>query len=77
MEIESQLHRYLRSDILGDESEIELDDSLISSGRIDSLGLLKLLGFIQDRFKVDLMSSEGPEAFETIRALAEAIRRSR
>ena len=41
------------------------------------MGLLQILGFIQQRYGVDLASTGGPSDFETVTSLAAAIRRSR
>jgi acyl carrier protein len=58
-------------------SDVGLDEPLIRSGRVDSMGLLQILGFIQQRYGVDLSATGGPSDFETVTSLAAAIRRSR
>ena len=55
---------------LGDE------DALITSGRVDSMGLLQILGYIQQRYSVDLMAVGNPQDFDTVKALAAAVRRN-
>lgn len=40
------------------------------------MGLLQILGFIQERYAVDLLSAGTPKDFETVTAMAAAIRRS-
>ncbi len=52
-----------------------IDDELVASGRVDSLSLLQILGFVRERFSVDLMQAAGPEDFVTIRKMADAVRR--
>jgi len=52
-----------------------VSDSLLGAGKIDSLGLMRLLAHIQQRFKVDLMAVGNPDDFESIQSLAGAIRR--
>lgn len=49
-------------------------EPLVSSGRIDSLGLLQLLEHIAERYGIDLLGSESPERFDTIAGLALAVR---
>lgn len=53
------------------------DEPLLSSGRLDSLDLLQVLAFLEERFAVDLRSGVDPGAFDTIAGLADAVRRAR
>lgn len=78
MNIEAALMQFLKSEILSDNQSSELTDesALVSSGRVDSMGLLQILGFIQQRFGVDLMAVGTPHDFDSIMALASAVRRS-
>ena len=77
MEIENELRRYVTENLLegGGQGDVTDDEALIATGRIDSLGLIKLIGHIQQRFRVDLMAVGSPDDFESIRTLAAAIQR--
>jgi acyl carrier protein len=77
--IETDLQQYIANEIVLEKAEggITFDELLISSGRVDSIGLLQVLGFIQERYGVDLFSSGTPRDFETVAAMASAIRRNR
>ena len=77
MAIESELKQYIVEQLLeGDgDAAVEENEALIATGRIDSLGLMKLIGHIQQRYRIDLMASGGPDDFESIATLAAAIRR--
>jgi acyl carrier protein len=78
MSIEKDLQEFIAAEVVpGDAGAVGLEDSLIRSGRVDSMGLLQILGFIQQRYAVDLASTGGPNDFETVSRLAAAIRRSR
>lgn len=79
MEIERALHGYIVESLLDGSagSGPGDDENLIGTGRIDSLGLLKLVGYVQQHYGVDLMAVGGPEDLESIRSLAAAIRRHR
>ena len=47
--------------------KIDPDESLLSSGILDSLGLLRLVAFLEERFGVAVEGDEViPENFETI-----------
>ncbi len=57
---------------LGDE------DSLLESGAIDSLGILDVVSFFEDEFKVRLEDEElVPENFDTVAALARLVESKR
>ncbi len=77
MNIEADIKQYITTELLPGEraSNIGEDDALVSTGRVDSMGLLQILSFIQQRFGVDLMSVGSPHDFDTIAALAAAVRR--
>jgi acyl carrier protein len=79
MTIEDEIKQYIKSEFLAGRTAGELSDqdALISSGRVDSMGLLQILGFIQQRWGVDLMAVGSPNDFDTVQALAGAVRRSR
>ena len=78
MSIETDLQAFIASEAVTDAgSEVGLDEPLIRSGRIDSMGLLQVLGFIQQRYGVDLAATGGPSDFETVTSFAKAIRRSK
>ena len=79
MNIEADIKQFITSELLPDIQPSELGDqeALISSGRVDSMGLLQILGFIQQRFGVDLMAVGNPQDFDTVAALAAAVRRTK
>ncbi len=57
---------------------IQNDDPLLESGILDSLGVLDLLGFIEEAFSVSFGDDElVPENFQTINRLAAYIERRR
>jgi acyl carrier protein len=79
MSIETDLQEFIAAEVVADgvAGGVTVDEPLIRSGRVDSMGLLQIFGFIQQRYGVDLSSSGGPSDFETVRSLAAAVRRSR
>jgi acyl carrier protein len=73
MTIESELQHYIATEVvLGD---VQPHEPLISSGRVDSLGLLQILSYIDQQYGATLLSDGSPRDFETVNALAAAIRR--
>jgi acyl carrier protein len=79
MTIEEQLRDFIVSEVVaeGKDREIGPGDPLIATGLIDSMGLLQVLGFVQQRFGVDLLGTGDPEDFQSIQSLAAAVRRVR
>jgi acyl carrier protein len=52
------------------------DEPLIESGIIDSLGMLKIMAFLDEQFGVDLSSGEiNPEHFKDVRTICELVGR--
>jgi acyl carrier protein len=50
--------------------ELETDQDLLADGVIDSLGLLKLIAWIEDRFEIHVDDSAlDPDNFRTIAAI--------
>jgi acyl carrier protein len=77
MSLKSDLRQYIVTEILpGSAGESFADsDPLVSSGRIDSMGLLQVVGFIQTRYGVDLLAGCEPKDLDSIDSLSAAIGR--
>lgn len=75
-EIETELQKYIMDEVLPDSghAQIKFDDELIETGLVDSMGLLNILSFVQEKFEVDLLFSSGPKDFKSIHSIAGAIR---
>ena len=65
-------------DFMSSELQCSLDSpesQLIESGAIDSLGLLQIVGFVENEFGVEIMDEElVPGHFQTVGAIAELVR---
>ena len=69
MDIESNLEKFIVDELLVGSRGMKLDydQSLISSGVIDSLALLRLITFIEEKFGVTVGDEDVvPDNFETI-----------
>lgn len=75
MNIETDLQRFVSTEVVL-EGGIAMNEPLISSGKVDSLGLLQILGYIEQTYGVTLLTSSSPKDFETIETLASAIRKA-
>lgn len=54
--------------------ELEDDFDLLTGGVVDSLGLLKVVAWLEDEFDIAVDDSElGPESFRTVAAIREFV----
>jgi acyl carrier protein len=68
MDVRSSVSTYIRSEFNGALAGAELSDDteLIESGIVDSLGIMKLLQYLEDSFSIRIADDElRPENFET------------
>ena len=74
-ELERTLLDFVQRNVVVDGEAVGKDERLIESGRVDSVGLLQLLGFVAERWSVDLLVLGSPRDLQSVAALAEAVRR--
>ena len=48
--------KYIQENLLGGKGEIELssEDDLLGSGLLDSMGVMRLVGFVEDTFHIKI-----------------------
>jgi len=75
MSAKASIERFILDELLvGSRASIGPDESLITSGVIDSLALLRLIGFIEEQFGVVVEDDEVvPENFESINVMTELV----
>jgi acyl carrier protein len=75
MDIESAVERFLIDEILfGSRSSIAPDESLTSSGILDSLGLLRLISHLESQYSITLEGDEMvPDNFETLKSIKDLV----
>jgi acyl carrier protein len=69
METETIITKFINEELLRGDGDVSLEPnaSLISTGILDSLGLLRLLLFIEERFNVKVQDGEvHPSNFGTV-----------
>lgn len=74
MEQKEKLEEFILTEVCPDMGleQISEDTELIDSGIVDSLGILKILSFLDDEFGVDLSDEDiRPEKFATIKLILE------
>ena len=80
MDVPQALEEFIVRNIMVSDGDVSLswDDSLIASGIVDSLGILRLVAFIEENFSVVVDDTEVvPENFETINAMSSLVQRKR
>jgi acyl carrier protein len=74
---ETLLHHIHDTYLNGEQvSSLKYDTPLLTSGIIDSIGVVELIGFIEKKFAIDFMPRElDRDRLETIDRIDEAIRK--
>jgi acyl carrier protein len=74
MEIEKIVERFITEELLLSKDEIDHNQSLVLTGIIDSLGLLRLITFIEERFGITVADDAvTPENFDSIDLIADYV----
>jgi acyl carrier protein len=68
MNIKSEIERFILDDLLaGSHSSLDPETPLFSSGLLDSLGTLRLITFLEERFGLQIGDGEvGDENFKSL-----------
>ena len=73
--MKEKIRDFIVKNFLFGERELKDDESLFESGIIDSLGLIKLLAFIDEKFKISIdMSEIVMENFNTLNDIMETLK---
>ena len=70
---DEQIKQFILSDLIkdGSNSDLTSDENLIDSGVVDSLGIMKLVAFLESTFKISVSDDEILlDNFETIDAIS-------
>ena len=76
--IEEKIRAYIMKELMRDHAQTELkrDVSLIDGGIIDSLGLFKLVAFIEEEFRIAVEPHEvRTDNFETLSVVTNLVRK--
>ena len=74
MNIESELLNFICTEVIQGELTA-VDEPLIESGLVDSMGLLMIFGFVDQKYQFDMSAVGGPKDYATVTAMAALIRR--
>lgn len=77
MNISTEIERFILDDLLsGERSSLDPDEPLFNSGTLDSLGTLRLITFLEERFGLQIGDGDvGDENFGTLRKLQAFVER--
>ncbi len=79
-ETTQKIKQFIVEEFMPDVSVEELDDDfdLLTGGVVDSLGLLKVVAWLEDEFDIGVDDSElGPDSFRTVAAIKAYIDQAR
>lgn len=70
---------FIATEVLsGDEVTFDASTDLIEEGILDSMSLVRLIAFLEERFGIDLLDEDVvPQNFQTLRALESLVTRYR
>ncbi len=72
--VAAQVSEFIASEFVRDGAPLTADTDLLGQEIIDSLGLFRLLGFIEDRFSVGIDAEEVvPDNFRSVSAIEQLI----
>ena len=75
MNIETRLGDYVSQELLDGRYAVAADESLLADGLVDSLGMMRLVGFISDSFDLEVPPEDIViEHFSTIERMARYLR---
>ena len=76
MEIQQVVKSFIRTELGQDVQNVTDDQSLLEAGIVDSLGVLSLVRFIEERYGISVTEEEMmPENFDSIAAIAAFVQR--
>jgi acyl carrier protein len=74
----TMIRQYILAELIKDKAQANLkdSDSLIESGIVDSLGIMKLIGFLEDRVNIQVSDDELiPENFSSVDSITALVNR--
>jgi acyl carrier protein len=75
-ELQTTVLEYVKNEYLDedDDTELDLDSPLISSGIVDSFSMVSLLTFLQKKYSIEIPDAKAtPEAFDSVRKICDLV----
>jgi acyl carrier protein len=76
-ELQKAILDYVKREYLEeeDDTEIDVDSPLISSGIVDSFSMVSLKAFLEKKYKISIPDAKAsPEAFDSVTKIAKLVR---
>jgi len=76
MPLKEQIRQFIVSELISDGKSSDLNDSvlLIESGIIDSLGIMALIGYLEEKFTIEIAGEDlVPENFASVATINDFI----
>lgn len=76
MSVKNDIEKYLLTELVMDtnKTSLEPDEDLLNQGIIDSMGILQLVAFIEEKFGVSVADEDiVPENFRSLNCLVEFV----
>jgi acyl carrier protein len=76
MNVQDQLREFIVAQFMYEQNNkaLELDDDLLNQGIVDSMGILQVVNFMEEKFGVRISDEEiTPENFRSLRVLSELV----
>lgn len=74
MNTQQAIKQYLTQELLSDHTNLSIDDNLLIGGLVDSLGIMRLISFIEQHFSIRVPPEDVTiEHFRSIRVIGDYI----
>ncbi|MBI1798827.1 MAG: acyl carrier protein [Candidatus Eisenbacteria bacterium] len=74
----TEIHDYVRMEFAPERASVAPDENLLAQGIVDSLGILKLVTFLEQRFGFEAADDDlVPENFSTLEMIRDFVERKR
>lgn len=76
--VKDAIHEFLVSQLATERESFGADENLLEQGIIDSLAIMRLVEFLEERFQIEVDDEERiPENFESIDSLSAFVQQKR
>ena len=67
-----ELKNFVNEELLSGDLTIEVDDNLLRNGMVDSIGMVRLVGFIEENYQISIPPEDFTiENFQSVKVIAE------
>lgn len=78
MDVLKEIHDFTLAEFASERPSLAPDENLLAQGIIDSMGILKLVTFLEERFDIEADDDDlVPENFSTLKAIQSFVERKR